>query len=192
MMMTTSKSSVLGLLRLVVLSSLIFLSAAIAAQRGDLVVNFDDKLVSIAAEQVPVVDVVQEIAAQGDLRVVQHVMLTGAVTLHVENVPLAAALKEILDGESFQLYQQTAAGDIPGTLWIFEQGSDAISTAGVFFEAVLLYGTLAEKKEAIRELRRLATKDAVATWSRALGDEDTRVRSSAMEALSPSIAMMAN
>lgn len=53
-----------------------------------------------------------------------------------------------------------------------------------FLEAVLLDGTVGEKKAAIRELRNLGNEDAVASLSVALSDPDSRIRDDALEALS--------
>ncbi|MGI9270998.1 MAG: HEAT repeat domain-containing protein [Woeseiaceae bacterium] len=170
--------------RLLLISSLVPFLAFAAAGRGQVDVEFENSLVTISAYDAPVVDVLQQIAAKGDLRIVQHVMLTGAVSLQLEAVPLSTALDQILINESYQLYQGVADGPVPGTLWIFADGAEAVSAAGVFFEAVILYGTIAEKKEAIRELRRLGTADGVAILSLALGDGDARVRKAAIEALS--------
>ncbi len=48
----------------------------------------------------------------------------------------------------------------------------------------MLEGEVGEKKEAILNLGRLGTPDAVQALSLALGDEDARVRKAALEALS--------
>lgn len=53
----------------------------------------------------------------------------------------------------------------------------------VFLETVLMQGSFAEKKAAIRELRSLASPDAVQALSIALADDDGRVRKAALEAL---------
>lgn len=51
-------------------------------------------------------------------------------------------------------------------------------------ETVLEQGTVGERKAAIRELRHLASYEAIAVLSLSLGDEDRRVRKAALEALS--------
>lgn len=53
----------------------------------------------------------------------------------------------------------------------------------VFLETVLMQGSYADKKAAIRELRLLASPDAVQALSIALADDDSRVRKAALEAL---------
>ena len=95
----------------------------------------------------------------------------------------------ILDNDSYTLYQAMPNADndadvIPGTLWVFSEGTSLAPAAAVFYEAVLYRGTIREKKEAIRELRRLGTPAAVQALSLALGDEDARVRDAALSALS--------
>ena len=149
----------------------------------------DDGLVSLTARNVPVQDVVREIAAHSDLRLVQHLVPDRVVNLVLERQPLPVVLDEILRNDSYLLYQSVSSEDatdkaIPGVLWIFSEGSALAPAATEFFETVLLQGGVGEKKEAIRELRRLGTPDAVQTLSLALGDEDSRVSNAAMEALS--------
>ncbi|MGI9289304.1 MAG: HEAT repeat domain-containing protein, partial [Pseudomonadales bacterium] len=97
---------------------------------------------------------------------------------------------DMLSNDSYQLYlapssDENVATDnaVPGTLWIFEEGSAFAPAAVVFFEAVLYRGSLAEKQEAIRELRRLGTPVAIQALSLALADENGRVRDSAFAAL---------
>jgi len=52
-----------------------------------------------------------------------------------------------------------------------------------FLETVITQGTVGDRKAAIRALRHLATDEAIAVLSMALGDEDLRVRKAALEAL---------
>jgi hypothetical protein len=176
---------------LLIVSSLAPLFAG-ANERADQVsVQVDRGLVSVTARNVPIQDVIDEIATQIDLRVVQHVALDRVVTLNLAQQPLPDALDEILKNDSYQLYQATSSEDeaksdnpVPGTLWIFSEGSSLELGATIFFEAVILHGSFREKKEAIRELRRLGTPDAANTLSLALSDPDSRVRDAAFEALS--------
>ena len=58
-----------------------------------------------------------------------------------------------------------------------------VSIETAVYEAVIVQGGYAARKEAIRELRRLGTPQAVEVLSLALGDEDPRIRSVALEAL---------
>ncbi|MDA1063059.1 MAG: HEAT repeat domain-containing protein [Proteobacteria bacterium] len=156
-----------------------------ADEQGEaLRVEFEASPVSVHASEVPVLDLLQAIAAESRLRIVQHTPLTGLTSLQVERVSLTSVLDKVLGGASYQLYQGVPDSPIPATLWIFSAGSKAASAADIFFEAVILYGSLAEKREAIRELARLSTPEAVEALSLATGDEDARVRGAAMAALS--------
>jgi len=176
---------------LLIFSSLV--PAFVVADEGisDLQVRVDDGLVSVIAQDVPVRDVLREIAVKNDLRLVQHVVLDRLVSLTIERQPLPDVLDEILEDDSYQLYQGVSGEDdsdpdeaVPGGLWIFSEGSALAPEATMFFEAVIYQGTVGEKKEAIRELRRLGTPSAIQTLSLALSDDDTRVSNAAMEALS--------
>ena len=169
--------------RLLLIGSLVSLCAHAGAAGEQLRIDIADGRVSIAASDVPLSDLLQEIAARTELRIVQHAVLEGNVSLQVEQASLADALGDVLAGHSYQLYQGVPDSPIPGTLWIFSAGTAAVSAADIFFEAVILHGSLAEKREAIRELRRLGTPQAIEALSLALGDEDGRVRGPAIAAL---------
>jgi len=176
---------------LLILGSLAPLCAGANERADSLSVQVDKGLVSVTALNVPIQDVLNEIAAQSDLRVIQHVTLDRVITLNLDWQSLPDALDEILKNDSYQLYQAPAGEDeadsdnpVPGTLWLFSEGSSLAPAATMFFEAVIFHGSFREKKEAIRELRRLGTPDAVSTLSLALSDEDPRVRDAVFEALS--------
>ncbi len=152
-------------------------------------VKFAGGRVSVSASNVPVRDVIEAIADQAGLRLVEHVELDRQVTLDIDRQPLPDALAVILDNDSYTLYQAMPNADndtdvIPGILWVFSEGTSLAPAATVFYEAVLYQGTFREKKEAIRELRRLGTPVAAQALSLALGDEDARVRDAALSALS--------
>ena len=162
-----------------------------AAGTTDLQVSVEGGLVSVIADNVPVEFVVRDIADKADLRLVQHGAVDRDVTISIDQQSLPDVLHEILGNDSYQLYQAVSGEDdsgsghaVPGVLWIFSRGSAFAPAATAFLETVVLQGDYAEKKEAIRELRRLATPNAVQTLSVALGDDDPRVRDAAMEALS--------
>lgn len=174
---------------LLIVSGLAPLFAGAAADTGALSVQFDDGLVSVSASSVPVRDVIEAIADRAGLRLVEHIELDRQVTLDIDRRPLPDALAIILDNDSYTLYQampgdDTNADIIPGTLWVFSEGASLAPAATVFYEAVLFEGSFRERKEAIRELRRLGTPAAVQALSLALGDEDARVRDAALSALS--------
>jgi hypothetical protein len=152
-------------------------------------VSFENGLVSVSASSVPVRDVIEAIADQAGLRLVEQVELDQQVTLDIDRQPLPDALAVLLENDSYTLFQAIPSTDndadvIPGTLWVFSEGTSLAPAATVFYEAVLYQGTYREKKEAIRELRRLGTPAAVQALSLALGDEDARIRDTALSALS--------
>ena len=161
-----------------------------ATERIDaLSVQFDDGLVSVSASGVPVRDVVEAIADQAGLHLVEQVELDRQVTLDIDRQPLPDALAVLLENDSYTLYQAMPSTDndadvIPGTLWVFSEGTSLAPAASIFYEAVLYQGTFREKKEAIRELRRLGTPAAVQALSLALSDDDARTRDAALSALS--------
>ena len=172
---------------LLVLGSLTSAITEAAEPDGELSVQMDDGLLSVAAVNVPLTDIMQEVAAVSDLRLVQHLSLDRAVSLEITRQPLADALGEVLADESYQLYaampSDTSDETIPGTLWIFSKGSVTAPAGTAFLEAVLYKGSFREKKEAIRELRRLGTPIAVQALSLALTDENERIRAAGFEAL---------
>lgn len=167
------------------------LSGATDQAVGELRVQLDSGVVSVTAYEVPLEVVVQEIAVKADLRLMQHVALDRPVSVSVDRQPLPDVLDQLLANDSYQLYRrvddeggQNIAASIPGMLWVFAKGAAPEPEAMLFFEGVILKGTVGQKKEAIRELRRVGTTAAVQALSVALGDEDRRVRKAAMEALS--------
>lgn len=174
---------------LLICSSLVPAFAAEQKNTGDLEVRIDGGLISVLAQNVPVQDVVREIAVQADLRLVQHVELDQTISLTIERQPLPDVLDLILKNDSYQLFQHVineTEADTPAAaaLWVFSEGSALAPAETIFLETAIYNGTVGEKKEAIRELVSLGTPDAVQTLSVALGDDDPRVQNTAMEALS--------
>jgi len=160
-------------------------------QVSELRLSVDEGLVSLMAHDVPLQDVMREIAVQHELRLVQHRPLDRLVNIEIERQPLPDLLDAIFEDESYQLYRPVAKDDnsnmdepIPGALWIFSEGSVLAPAATLYFEVVVQEGDVGEKREAIQNLRRLGTPEAVQALSLALGDDDPRVRRAALEALS--------
>ena len=86
-------------------------------------VQFDDGLVSVTASSVPVRYVIEAIADQAGLRLVEHVELDRQVTLDIDRQPLPDALAVLLENDSYTLFQAIPSTDnnadvIPGTLWV--------------------------------------------------------------------------
>ena len=175
---------------LLLISGLAPICGAAAEHAAALLVRVDEERVSVTARDVRLADIVREIAAKCDLRLVEHVALDRQVSIEIDSQPLPDALDDILDGESYQLYSAVAKDDataaderIPGVLWIFSKGSALAPAATLYLEAVILEGDSREKRQAIRELRRDGTPDAVRALSLALGDESAGIRDAALEAL---------
>lgn len=176
---------------LLIISGLVPLVAAADEVASELRISIDDDLVSLTARNVPLQEVVRELIQRRELRLVQHVTLDRIVSIEIDRLPLPEFLDELLVDESYQLYQavekdNTADADdrIPGSLWIFSEGSALVPAATAYFEVVMQEGSVGEKREAITNLRRLGTPEAIQSLSLALGDEDSRVRNAALEALS--------
>ena len=166
-------------------------SASAAADAAVLSLELASGQVSLSARDARLQQVVDEVVALTGLRLIQNVELEDDVTLMVDEQPLHEFLSILLDDYSYQLFQ--AAEDIsgaqsfqpvPGTLWIFSAGHSPPPGATAFLEAVLHFGSFTEKKEAIRELRRLGTDAAIETLGLALQDPDKRLRDAALDALS--------
>ena len=175
---------------LLMISSLAPLAVTADERSSGLTVIVEEDLVSLTAHNVPLQDVVRELAVQHNLRLVQHVALDRFVSFEIDRQPLPDLLEEILEAESYQLHRVVEDDDasdtddpIPGSLWIFSEGSALASAATFYFEVVVQEGNVGEKKEAILNLRRLGTPEAVQALSVSLGDEDPRVRRAALEAL---------
>ena len=155
---------------------------------GHVSIVVDLDRVTVHAENARLSDVVEQLAAEFDLRLVLHADLGHSVSVRVTEKILPDAIADILANHSYQLFvgapgEGDAGDEVPGTLWVFSEGSSLAPASTVFLEAVLFHGSFREKKEAIRELGRLATPAAVQALSLALSDGNAEIRGSAFEAL---------
>ena len=171
-------------LRLLLVGSLSFLLAGLL-HAGE----SDCDSLDINAVNVPLQDVLDELADTCNLRLMQQAVISRPVNINIEGKTLAGVLDEILETRDSYLlflppaeYLDSQGQGVPGTLWVFAAGGGK-HYAMDFFETVLLRGSIAEKKQAIRQLRSDGTVPAVQALSFALGDEDERIRSAATEAL---------
>jgi len=73
---------------------------------------------------------------------------------------------------------------IPEAIRSFEDDAVPEAIEIAYLEVVLSQGNYSEKQAAIRELRRVASPDAIQVLGYALRDDDVRVRNGALEALS--------
>mgnify|MGYP001556584025 CR=1 FL=1 len=158
---------------------------------GGLVVDYANGTLDLRAIDVPLDSLLQELADEVGLRLVQHVALDRHVSVNFESAALPDVLAELLAEDSYQLYVAVDSADdvrgnepIPGALWIFARGAAFAPAATAYLEIALFEGSLAEKREAIRELGRLGTPEAIQVLSLALSDEHRAVRGLALEALS--------
>lgn len=171
-------------LRLLLAGSLFFfLASVLRAEEADC-----DNL-TINAVNVPVQQVLDELAETCNLRLMQQAVISRPVNIDIEGKNLAGVLDEVLEtSDSYLLflppaeYLDSQGQGVPGTLWVFAAGNGK-HYAMDFLETVLLRGNVGEKKQAIRQLRLDGTVPAVHALSFALGDEDERIRNAASEAL---------
>lgn len=160
---------------------------AIAANAVEL--SIEDGLISVEAENVAVQDILDALAKQHGLRLVQQAEINRAVNVSADRVTVPRLLDSVLElSDSYQLFLPDSTqrsennANVPPILWIFTEGTGddyAIS----FFETVLLRGDFGDRREVIRNLKDLATPSAVNTLSFALSDADARIRNAAVEAL---------
>ena len=158
--------------------------------QGSWAVDVDRGRISLAAENAPIREIVLAIVKHFDLRLVEHARIGGTVSATLFDETLHAVLGQLLERHSFQLYSAAAAEtddrhqtSIPSTLWIFSSVSGRAPAGTVFLEAVLHQGTAPEKREAIRELKRLQSAASVQALSVALTDDDETIRKLALDAL---------
>ena len=171
---------------------------------GYLEVTMSDDFVTLKAHNASVRQVLDEIARQSDLIVVSQGPLNGRLTLELERLSLSEALRRIMRGRSYLLFQaQPATGtgiakhERRGTLWIFsdgasvEPGHDQVAgrsssdTASAIeaLQAQLLSDDIRVRQEAIKGLRRLKGNEVIAPLSYALADEEKKIRVKAIYAL---------
>lgn len=154
-----------------------------------LAVTLGDGLVAVSARGVAAQAVLDEIAATGELRLIQDQAVDSIVDLETGPAPLARIVHELLPGRSYQLLEADAdendgeAGLPRYTLWIFPANDTLAPAQTVSLEAVLLFGDWREKADAVRQLRMLGSVEAVETLCIALADPDANVRDPAFEAL---------
>ncbi len=167
-------------------------------------VEVSGDLVTLRAHNVDMRHVLDEIVRRSDLIVVAHAPLDGRLTLDLERLPLSAALRRIMRGQSYLLYQaqaETVASNANherrSTLWVLSHGSandpDHSEAAGhsssdTTSAIKLLHSELMSddsriRQDAIKGLRRLKATEAIAPLSFALADDDRKIRVKAIYAL---------
>lgn len=174
---------------LLVAGGLAPLFVATSTPASELEITVGDGHVAVTARGVTAQAVLDEIAAAGDLRLIQDQAVDSIVDLDTGPVHLGRIVAELLPGRSYQLHDaagtEAAGGTGPPryTLWIFPDNATLASSQTVSLEAMLLFGDRREKADAVRKLRGLRGDDAVQALCIALADPDTTVRDAALEAL---------
>jgi hypothetical protein len=97
-----------------------------AAERDDRVVRYRDSSLSVRLTDVPVADLLNEIARATGAVIVGRARRSGTVTAEFEDVPLPEALARLLGASSFTLTY--ANGAQPSTIHLLD--SDGTETAG--------------------------------------------------------------
>jgi len=157
-------------------------SPAIAAEAVDVRCRHD--VVQVDAADADTQAIVEAIAAACGLRYIGHAPVDGTTTLVTDDVSLSEVLERLLTDDSYQLLLAEPAGSGPrGTLWVFADGETLPAEAAILFETAMLQGTVAQRRQAVRDLRRHGSDDAVNLLALALVDPDRRIRDAAMEAL---------
>ncbi|MDX1487156.1 MAG: HEAT repeat domain-containing protein [Acidiferrobacterales bacterium] len=168
------------------------------AVAGTHLVWFAGGHLSVRVQDVPLGDLLDEIAGKGGLTVVRYVALDRRVTLEFYRLSLEEALRRILRHRSFVLEYAFAR---PRTLWILPQGeeryaaqdkiverTDTVSSGeGIAqistLQATLNSGDAEQREEATLELGENGQAQAVAPLTLALADRDEDVREAAVVSL---------
>lgn len=159
---------------------------------------FADGYVTVRVRDLPLGELLDEIARKSGLTVVQHVALDWTVTLEFHRLSLEQALRRILRHRSFVLEYALAR---PRTLWILPQGkeryaaqdkiverTDTVSSGkGIAqistLQATLNSGNAEQREEAALELGEIRHAQAVTSLTLALADKDKDVREAAVVSL---------
>lgn len=160
------------------------LAAAVsAADPGQPDVTCEENVVRTDARSVDRGALVEAIADACGLRLLRNAEVAGSVRLPANALPLLEAVDAALADSSYQLHVTTREGPRRGMLWIFSAGDALPPEAGVLFETILLDGDTAQRRHAVRQLRRIGNDEALKLLAVALADPDSRIRRAAEEAL---------
>jgi len=172
----------------VILLSLLVITVVRAQVIGDMALPATDESylnvvvehgrVTLTAENVRTQYVLDELARQNDMTIVQNGFIKGIITLEFERQPLALALNRLLRDEKYLLHQAQST-----VLWILSDELTVGRDSTMPLEAELMHGDVRARKTAVRGLRSLESQNAIASLSLALADEDQAVRIQAIQAL---------
>lgn len=104
--------------------ALLILATTVSAQNP--LVEYDEasRQLSVHAEEARLSDILNEVGKALNIEVDMNPRAGGVVTIDVENLPVQAALKELLTGYSYSLQQEPGA-DIPKRIWVLSQADPA-------------------------------------------------------------------
>lgn len=164
-------------------------------------VQCTDGLLSVQARDVPVTELLNQIAIQCDLSVQWYVTLTDRLSVEFQRLTLAQGLQRILRNRSYLLLAApSVSGKQPATLvraetlWILPQGDEKSSaqlsmpmtkTSHSFLAdtAALSNGNSDVRTQAALALGKRGQAQAVAPLSQALADRNVEVREAAIGSL---------
>ncbi len=155
---------------------------------------------SLKVEDVPLSELLDEIARQSGLTLVRHVEPNHRVSLEMHHVSLEQVLWRLLRQQSFVLEYNTAAQ--PTALWIWPQGQESYgvphpgvdpTSAETFpteaptevlrLQVTLSNGDPGEREQAAAELEEMGNAAAVVPLTLALADRHQDVRAAVVSAL---------
>lgn len=166
---------------------------------GPHLVWFADGYLTIQVRDVPLGELLDEIARQSGLTVMRYVVLDRKVTLEFHRLALEQGLRRILRHSSFVLEYTVTQ---PRTLWILPQGAERyvgqhrlvkstnaassgkdIATQISTLQATLKGGDAGQREEAALELGEISQAEAVAPLTLVLADKNEDVREAAVASL---------
>ena len=157
------------------------------ATAADIGIEVRGSSISVSAEDVLVVELLDALATAVGFRLIVTEPDTRRTSIDVDELSLSEVVSKVMGEHSYQLVEPKMVDGEQATtaaamLWVFGEGNGDYLSA--YLEAILVRGTVAERKDAIRSLSELGTPAAINAISLALSDDDDRVRRTAMQALS--------
>lgn len=181
--------------------------ASKATSRGS--IHYENDRLTMRVKDVPVGDVLEEIARQSDLTLVLHEPMQAAISIEFYRLSLEDALRRILGEQGFALeYAQPSSREVqqpvskPEMLWVFAKGQESRGTDALVGEptvrssphleadlgdptanAMLTSSDPWEREEAVEALGKQGQPEAVEVLGLALEDASEEVREAAIHAL---------
>jgi hypothetical protein len=160
----------------------LLLVTGVAGAQGQLQVEVHDGVVTLAVEEMPLMELLEEIARQSGLVVELEEPLAEPVSLELTGVPLVEALQQVLRGRNY-VYQRSGSSRgvegspviRPGRLWVLSGGAAREHLQAVTVEPC--------QNEGLDESRIATTGDCPGRLEIALTHSDARVRLAAISEL---------